>query len=371
MRFIFKSEAVSGRPALRRLRAGVTLVELLIVMVITVIVAGAGMGVFQLATRQEAHQQDVLEQTQNLRAALYAVARDVRMAGNGLNLIGASLVQVYVPPVLFDNEVQREAGWFRYLGADQYGVRAIYGFNSGADASKPDTLVIFRSEIEAPNPIGQLSASFEPGVNNSLTLQNPIEVNEVLSKGDIIAVANGSTAVILEAEPMAAASPLFTGINLGSRFRPAETFPGGGGLEFPIGSQVYNLRDVTFVTYYVDTVNKRLMANYHDDTIVADFNPEVTADHRARIADNIEDFQVGYYYSGSGLSDPPLDPEINETKLDGAVVEAVKLALVSRAGQRSDVAGEGATVEVMSHEAAGDSGYSRRVMAETVNLRNY
>ncbi|MDR0881989.1 MAG: PilW family protein [Candidatus Adiutrix sp.] len=394
-------------------KRGVTLVELLVVMVIMMVVMGAAFTLFQVTATHEARQQEVLTQTQNQRAALYTVARDVRMAGSGLGLVGVDMVQIYVPAEAFDPRIQEAAGWFKYKGAKNYGVRPIYGANSDTD-DKSDTLTIFRTDAEAPKPLGQLKAQFAPADGElKLTATNPtlckggenseakVEPGCTINNGDILAVANGTTAVIVQAKvapptdvweapglsggktiKIKLGTPTDT-IAIGDRFKPGDNLPSGE--SFPPGSTVYNLGDITFVTYQVEVTEQennkrppvvRLMANYHD-----------RAGGVVPVAHDIEDFQVAYYYSAPSQTDltGPLNADdANFSKIfesadkdELQIVRAVDLAVVARTPNKSSLDKNGRPVEVMGHTANVNpyadqpDGLARRVLTETVQLRNY
>jgi prepilin-type N-terminal cleavage/methylation domain-containing protein len=377
--------------SLREARPGFSLVELLVVVVLMVVVTAASFTLFQIGARHEARQQDVLNQTQNLRTALYTIARDVRMAGNGMTFIGSHLLDIYVDPALFDPNTQEEEGWFRYKDAEKYGVRAIYGTNgacpdpavppkicpppAGQPNCAPDTLTIFRAEIENPLALGHLSTGFTPGSDSVLTLRESHEVGQTIANGDILAVAAGTKAVIIEIDNLGTGS--VTALPLGNRFKPGAPMPGGG-FTFPEGSMVYNLRNVVFVTYYIDrgSNHNRLMANYHDGTLTTEVtNIEgVTNPHLLAVAGNIEDMQVGYFLAAVGHEGPELEangvikglePDINESGLDdggGKFARLVSLALTARSSRNR---------EGGSRAGSTADDYTCMGLSENIALRNF
>lgn len=373
-------------------KRGLTLIELLVASLIMIVVTGAAFTLFRLTATTEKHQQDVLTQTQNLRAALYAVSRDIRMAGSGLPMVGAPVLQIYVDGDLYDADTQDDGGkngnWFMYKGETEYGVRAIFGSNSYNYATpeeqlKSDSLTIFRAELESTAALGVLGDDFTPGISTVVKLKDKIIEGTTFSSGDILAIADGSTAVIVQARLDSGADD--DTLRLGPRFNPGKELPDSVGLRsFPAGSQVYNLRDITFVTYYVDTTNHRLMANYHDIALVDKDADDLDKKHLVTVADNIEDFQVSYYFSVASSVELDQNPDINLKRLnDGDVVKAVEMAMVSRSKNRSDLSADASSVEVLghlddpgkgkiaSHRAEDEKGYSRRVMSEIVQLRNF
>jgi prepilin-type N-terminal cleavage/methylation domain-containing protein len=352
-------------------KRGVTLVELLVVMVIVMIVAGAVFTVLQLSMRNEARQQDIMTQTANLRAAFYAVGRDIRMAGSGLTLLGSPSLEVYVDPAASDPDIQdAAAGWYRYAGFEGYGARALLGLDSGTGGSpKSDMLTIFRTENEASGPLGFLNATFDPGASATMTLRDNVTEGDTISNGDMVAVASNGRAVIVQIDGLPAGVTT-TNLPLGNRFRPAAPLPDG--FTFPADSIVYNLRDVVFVTYYVDTDNHRLVANYHDVTMQDGDADDPAKQFLVTVAENIEDFQISYQVTAP-LSTVLQDfTAISEQQLQaGNIIRAVELVVVSRSARRSFLTPGAGAIEVKGHTANTERGYTRRVMSETIQLRNF
>ena len=349
----------------RAFSPGFTLVELMVVVVIMAIIGSAAFMMFRTTVVHESNQQNLLEQTQNLRAALYSVTREARMAGNGMVHLGVERVQIFVPKAIVNPDIQDQGEqWFRYVDESDFGARAIFGTDGGDSDS--DSLTVFRADMETPLPISRLSSSFTPGSTNTLNLAESVTWGEVITDGDIIAVTNGRDAVILQASQPGGVSG--STINLGPRFNPTEGHPQG--LTFAADSSVYNLRGVTFVSYYVDRANTRLMADYHE----ADADPDSNTSHLVTVANNIEDFQVQYFISRPGLTAlPPPVAGINGAALvpGQSWVAAVNIGMVSRSRNRSEAGGKGEPVDLMGHTAtAADDGFTRRVMTEMVQLRN-
>ena len=339
-----------------------TLVELLVAMVLMIIVAGAALIYFRTTAENETRQQENLEQLQNLRAAFNTVIRDARMAGNGLAILGTPLIQVYVPAT-DPSGAQEASGWFKYKGVDRYGARAIYGTDSGSDLNKSDTLTIFRSDIEVVNPIGRLGAAYTPFTDSSLTLKESVTEGKDLASGDIIALSTGTVAIILQAKLSGATSTL----TIDDRFKPGEALKEPAGYSFPAGTVVYNLKDVSFVTYYLDNDNLRLMANYHDM-----LKDGVTL-NTATVASNIEDFQVNYYVAPPTTPDPAPVTSLTWADLSpngNNWVNAVRIGMVSRSATSRNQ-GSGQPVDLMGHKASEATGFARRIMVENIQLRNF
>jgi type II secretory pathway pseudopilin PulG len=363
-------------------RSGLTLVELLIVLAISILVLGAAVSLYQVNARVYVQQDALLEQNQNLRVGMYTVARDARMAGNSFPLLGPNITRIQVAGV--DGE------WFQYPGSTEYGVRPVWGEDGGASGT--DTLTIFRSEAEAGSPVGQLAVDVPlDGSATSLVLFENYKYKS-LEPGDVIALVNGDQAALLSIStnpghfPTATVNPsdpddvVVSGerndIQLGGnpRFRPTEAHHDI--TAFPVGTFVYNLRDITFVTYSIDD-NHNLVADYHDAG-VAEYDSD--ADKTVIVATNIEDFQVGYLYGrwaedGGGDFIVPMSgaPGLDEGQLDaGAWVVAMSLGMVGRSSTDDGSSKNRPPELLLNHATTGPGdGFQRRVLTETVYLRNF
>jgi type II secretory pathway pseudopilin PulG len=359
------------------LRAGLTLVELLVVVVIAVIVTGVAFSVYRLNASYYYREDAFIQQYQNLRVAMYTISRDVRMAGNGMSILGSSanLMQIYSPT----REILTNASpptstsvapnWFSYPDSSgETGAWGIYGYDGGDN--DPDTLTIFRAEVETGNFLGKV----ESVSGNRLTLvESP--PTDAVDPGDIVALANGDNSVLLEIDASFSPGSREIPIKLGGRFTPTSL-----GFSFPFaGSYFYNFRDVTFVTYYIDQANNQLMADYHD-------NGRSGFDDPTResfiVAYNIEDLEVFYFFDTDSVD---MDQVVNKSDMKFSIlkgdpsnnpkpVKAVAIGLISRAPY-----GEGPHTRfrpaLFNRKAdpspATDDNRPRSVLVQTVFLRNF
>lgn len=345
-------------------RKGFTLVELLVAMAVLTIVTGAALVVFRGTAAHEARQQQNLEQMKNLRAGLNTVANDARMAGNGYRLMGTQLIQVWVDSRA-THETQQGTGWFRYNApnVNRPGVIPIFGTNSSSP-STADTLTIFRTATENFNSVGQLSSGYQPGVQNLINLKDPIEIGQDISTGDIVAVTTGEVTIITQVEVTST-----TALTVSGRFAPGAPMVDPSNFTFPAGSTVYNLKDVTFVTYYLDMPNLNLMANYHDTVTVNG----VESGNIAVVANNIEDFQVNYYIgpnAGPTLTDSITPPQWPDLVIGVNTISGLRMGMVSRSNTKvAENLASGDPISLLGHTASADKGYSRRFLIENVNVR--
>jgi hypothetical protein len=347
-------------------REGLTLVELLIVTVLSMIVAGICFSIYRLNSANYLREESYIQQQQNLRAALYILGRDLRSAGNGFYILGNStqLIQAYVPAQMAVNGsgvpyVNATSGWFKNPDSSDPGFRVIYGIDGGPD--RPDSVTIFKSELEFASPIGVVADY----AYNVMTLRDEI-IPGTMAKGDIIAIVNNSDSIILEVKDFTEASGIIEFVTDG-RFTPSSGIPSS----FTVpGSTVYNFRDIALITYYIDEANSRLMAIYHDHGRTAYDNVPTKS---AVVANNIEDMQLFYFFDHDvvDLERVTEEPLMSSDRLRTESVKAVALALTSRS--RYDDPELRAVRPALYNRSAGTTpdGNRRNTLSELIFLRNY
>ena len=268
--------------------AGITLIELLVALALTIIVIGATFMIYQTNSRFYYQQQSRLEQAQNLRTALYILSREIRMAGDGLIVMGVPKVQAYVPqPTGSGGE------WFRYVvdssgtQASTTGLRTIFGIDND---NGPDTLTLFRTEVESSLAFGQLSSPYT-ATSSKLNFSDSIPANAV-ARNDVLGVVNNRNAILLQALTVSDSGDPGE-ITLGPRFKPGGSLPSG--MTFPSGTYVYNLRKAYLTTYWVDQINHNLMARFHH---LGDLDYDNATESSIIISPDIEDLQMRYVMNG-------------------------------------------------------------------------
>ncbi|MDR1052050.1 MAG: prepilin-type N-terminal cleavage/methylation domain-containing protein [Deltaproteobacteria bacterium] len=361
-----RRDACAGAAAFAR--RGFTLVELLIVMLMGLVLTGAAFSILRMAGTQYVNEDASLRLNENLRSALRVVSADIRMAGNGISIIGSGrqLIQFYGPTTqtLEGGELTTvaEPGWFRYPGAgSDMGVRAIFGTDGGED--RPDTLTVFWSEIERPSALAR-ALGYE---TDKIVTDQPIAEGEI-AEGDILAVVVGARAAMFEAGHVDPARPEVP-VNPEGRYTADRLPPDFS----PENGELFNLRRATVVTYYIDTVNSRLMADYHDRTLTDD-DYDDPASGSVVIADNIEDLQLYYFFEGDpvDLAEVSGNPGVSWNRFRSNNLKAVAVSLTGRTNAAPSSSPRSNRRPAAFNRRAGTAAdqYRRGTLAETVYLRN-
>ena len=146
-------------------RPGMTLVELLVAMAIGLVVSGVALMIYRLNAKHYLREEAAIQQQQNLRAAFYIIGRDLRMAGNGMKVLGpdAKLVQIWTSSRQGlgpggEASIDASDGWFKHPDSAAPGARAIFGVDGGGRSLRHrDHLQERRGE---PDPSGEGGGDF-------------------------------------------------------------------------------------------------------------------------------------------------------------------------------------------------------------------
>ncbi|MDR2142434.1 MAG: hypothetical protein LBR11_11740 [Deltaproteobacteria bacterium] len=352
-----------------RSRLGLTLVELLVVLTVSIIVAAVAVSLYLINGNYYLQSEDEILLQQNLRGAMYTLTRDLRMAGVGMFILGpgVSRVQAYVPfkpsRVCGQPFVADKIDWFYNCDSSSLkGARAIFGEDGGRENS--DIVTVFLSEPEFSGQVGEVAALS----GNELSLVSGVDERAIFP-GDILAAVKGESTVIFETLDLQKSAGQIQKIELKlkGRFTSPEGVPAG----FPIvGALLYNLKNVTLVSYYVDEAKNQLMAVYHDQKAMAN-GEEVSLP--IPVADHIEDLQVYYYFGSEKVDYVRLtqDPAIGEAKLSQSAVRAVTVGLTGKSLRKVNRISQ--SRPALFNRAAGSKkdNYNRGSLVSTINLRNY
>jgi hypothetical protein len=340
------------------------------VLLLTTVVTGVAFTLYRGASSNYLREDAYIQQQQNIRAATYLLSRDLKASGNGVAVVGPGIqrIQAFVPSQLQTSggvtSINTAEGWFKYPDSpsSEPGVMALFGTDGGA--SRPDTLTIFRTEIEYPVALGQVTGHS----GNTLTLSENVKGGN-LNAGDILVVISGKDAFLLESET---SCPLGSSISSINYKNPNGRFTSSGGPPsgFDVnGAYVYNLRDVSLVTYYVDETENRLMAAIHDQRM----DTANAIDKSVVLANNIEDFQCYYFFEGEtlDLNMVTSNPDISYEKFKKEPVVAVAIGLTTRSSYGGNRKGVNLRPALFNHVAGTVPDNRRRsTIMELVTLRN-
>jgi type II secretory pathway pseudopilin PulG len=363
---------ISQKLCAKRLRFGFSLVELLVVILVTTLVTGITFSVYRAASSHYLREDAYIQQQQNLRAATYLLSRDLRAAGNGISVVGPGIqrIQAYVPSQLQVlssgvRSINVVDSWFRHPNApvNEDGFMAIFGTDGGALG--PDTLTIFKTEIEYPVSLGKVINQLD----NKLTLNGPIREG-TLSKDDILILIHDNEAVLLESD-----TEVISGTekeieykhDANARFTSSSGPPAAFEV---IGADVFNLRDISLVTYYIDETENRLMAAIHDQRHGTYDDPLTKS---VVMANNIEDLQLYYFFDDDeiNLTMTSLPPDISYGGFKNKEVKAVAIGLTSRSSYGDSKSAH--YRPALFNRVAGTVPDNRRrsTIKELVTLRNF
>jgi hypothetical protein len=182
-----------------------------------------------------------------------------------------------------------------------------------------------------------------------------------------MALVNGTKAIIFEVDDIGTDS--LTCLSNGRFVGPDG--PSDPAAPFPIvGSTVYNLRDVSLVTYFVDQTNNRLMAAYHDQKTTTFDDP---ATHSVVVADNIEDLQVYYFFDNETViyDNTETDNPISTNRLQSHPIKALAFGMTSLSNYGEGPANYVRPPLFNRTEGTIKDYYRRNTLSEIIYLRNY
>ncbi|MDR1045582.1 MAG: hypothetical protein LBP33_10770 [Candidatus Adiutrix sp.] len=348
-----------GRPGWKK---AMTLVELLVAMLMGLIVFSVVIAVFFSSANNYTRQEQILAQMQNLRVGLHSVAVDARMAGSGFAMLGDGLTE----RLQFYDE--KAGDWFKYEGESEYGARAIYGVDGGDGGSDSVTICWLAPEFGSSLGVLEEDFTYDSGLlKTRIALsdlwEDNIDWQHIFNAGDKWAVVNP------EGEAVIVEYLATEGGGTGGRYRVKalpRNFPDG--LSFPVGSKIYNVREIRLVTYFIDELNRNLMANLHGQ----DFGD---ADEKGAVveAPGFEDLQAIYFLRGENTAEwTNGHSDLKHIDLKANPIQALQLSAIHRSPERDPYHGGHKAISLYNRidvEPTAD-GHPRRVLSETVTLRN-
>ncbi|MDR0548770.1 MAG: PilW family protein [Deltaproteobacteria bacterium] len=343
-------------------KAGLTLVELLTVILLGAILISMALLIYITTSRGFMRQESLVEQMLNLRSAITFIARDTRMAGNGFSLLNMGQNNKIL--VYQKNDAGEPLDWFRYDPTKPvFGVQPLW-FEGHDDG--PDVLTIAYLAPEFSAPLGRLGELYR--ANDAVLKLEPatildypaaINPNEVLAVRDQLAVvAPSGEAIILESLDNASDFP---DINVGPT---PSSFPPGylsGGDNFPQGSLVYNVRRLYVHSFRVDTATNSLYMDTLRET-------------GELLAEGIEDLQVAFAVA---KADPAVEDNLVQvlTGYDLSksenVLKVARIVLVSRSATKDPYSNVYPKIQALDHKPLGQDSFRRRALESVVSLRNF
>lgn len=301
--------------------SGFTLIEILITMAVVSIIMVAVIAAFNIQQKSQVKQQLIAEVQQNARAAMYMIARDIRMTGFGLG----------------DGEVT----YWEAIGESSY--MAINIINGGANPDRIEVLYATPVDLQNGCEVNALTTSL---VNIA---EDPLNVSgeTCFVSGENVILTNGDHSSLLwltDVQPQILGHDPDTGVN-----PPAGSVITAKG-SYDVGSTVYKLRYVTYAINGAGTDNPTLRL---DDTGPIDGDQLGSTDV---IAEDIEDLQAVYVFEDGDTASAYNDTDADTTN-DYADIRAVKVNIVAR-------------TRVKNENFDGD-GYGRRNLELELKIRNF
>jgi type II secretory pathway pseudopilin PulG len=304
------------------LRPGFTLVELTVVICLSYLLTTVIFSLYRFHSSRFLREEAYLRQYGDLKNAIQILTRDLKMAGNGLRVTTPILktLQAYTPSRPYQKDgrtlIEVKDDWFQYPDSNKPGFGAIFGFDGGDEHA--DAVTVFKSELEYPLPLG-----YAVGLEGDKLFLGESLREGAVATDDVLAVVREGLGFLIEL--INYDNNVIT-IQSGDRFFSAPGPPGDFDL---YGASVYNLKDVSLTTWYVDEENNRLMVAHHDRKRDA-YDVELTKS--AVMADNVEDLQLFYYYDFEEVN---LDfvgdkPDVGSKRLADSSIKAAAVAAVGR-----------------------------------------
>jgi type IV pilus assembly protein PilW len=356
---------------------GMTLIELMVAMVVSLAVVGAALALLVTSNNAIQVNQQATDTQQNVRLAMDLISQDIKQAGfamtSTVGACGVGLMNIAAPIVPGDNVPGGAVGVINDVGPDN--VRLVLpSTTAGAGGGTP---ILSAAASGASNSIALSAADINAMVTSGLTL------------GSVISVGGGPSSQVtaIGATSLTLAKPPSTG---------------GASAQFPIGTPVYLLQCVQ----YAISINQAVCAG----------STSCLLRNGVPMVDGIEDLQLAYACDGCNVLPPNttgpngvIDDQDNPGPLPiGAGVfsagdfitnntwtvapmlpdkiRLVQVTIVARDSQASKGLSEGnalpihsaAPVIVSDHNPALDATYNapiynqqrRRVLTKTIQVRN-
>lgn len=333
---------------------GLTLVEIMVVLVILGVVLTGITIAFTSGQKEYVSRQASIRMQQQARLAVASLERDLRMTGHGLADIGNLQINVNFPDSPW-SIVDAGAVASSAANTDAFAVRFLEGEPEPATAvaGKPvmyekevRTVVPYTSSAPSEDTVVTTSAGFKVGDLYLVNDRNDYSRPAVLLQ--VTAVTTGQ----LSHKPNVSVNP--------SGGSGSNIFPPGG---YPAGARVLNIGTdrLRQVGYYIDA-NRNLVRWQKNNPL-----PGTPVESRT-VAAGIEDLQLKFQ-----LSDAP-DWKDTITKAEVAKLRTVKVSIIARSERPEATFTSGEVFQLGGTYGNGVSysggGYRRMILSSTIHLRN-
>ncbi len=345
-------------------RAGFTLIELMIAVVIGAFVVSALYALFVGQMRQFMYQDLQMEMHQNMRLGMDILTRTVRMAGYGTG----SPDGAYTDGVFGDGG-DNNAALSSIISYDGTGP-------NGADAItvvSMDPALVFDTYETSPPPCGSTSLTVVPSVNDQQSKLEQLSNGELLLCVDYAGIGH-FTSYLWSMDGAPDAANGVVSIASGSTYADFETAcPSTSNLPM-----IMTCSRAEVATFYIDANDSDGVGSGSADhpVLMMDLDFQSPDDDDIPVVDNVEDFQVAYCLKPAGATTDCADggPDWSDTIPAGSAkdVYMVRLSLVVRSS-RPDLSGDyqGAPLSVENNApSATPDHYYRQLLTTRVAVRN-
>jgi len=349
---------------------GFSLVELLIVLVISGVIMAAVFQVFNSSQRSFIIQNDVAEMQQNVRVAKMFLERDVRMAGSGVMNMSSPQAGV-VFPLIFENNITDGTA---LLGTDR--ITVVYKRFDGGGCGTAPSGVNSCSDLPELTLSGTMdSASTTANLNEDLT--GTAWLQDCYCNGTTYTSVSNNIPYVLTSPDMTTSALLIATDIVGGS--PSTLHNDVNAIPQESNDNFYMLigevDNTLLVNKTIDSFSSGSTINFYNPyyaTFYVANNASgspclyrlTSSDIPDLIAEHVEDLQVSFVLDdGSTINNEPSDAQKDQIRL-------VKVSVLARtAHEQRDFTDNRPAIE--DHTAGGNDGYRRRLLTFTVKVRNF
>lgn len=363
------------RSLIQRRRAGFTLIELMIAVLVSTIISSALFGLFKVQSRQLMHQDQQMSMHQNLRFAADILSRSARMAGYGMG-----------------GEINGPMG-YDYSSdstSEEYSLPAIISWDGGSSSPDAITLVYADPSLEMNTSVTTTEACSTSSLTFNMTHKNYSNLIGSYAASEMVmcwdyGASKGTESFLWQIDVAGSSSTGTIGVQDNSGFYSDYDAVCGSEENLP---PILWCSRANVVSYYVDDDDSDGVGPGSADhpVLMMDLNYSYPSSGQAAddvpLVDEIEDLQIEYCpksedctVESAWIDELALDDSGN---YEGTTVWMVRFTIVART-QRTDLKnfGGGGTGHLKSRPAianrnASSSGdnYHRTITSTEITVRN-